>query len=117
MANTNGRKGSDKYQKVQNAEFRKTLKEYARRKEIAVKTEVSVQTPNGEKDIRIADVGAFSWMPKTFRMKFHKIIQVGKTNKDGTPVKREQKAIEDIEKHTGIKVVFVDYENYKLDEK
>jgi len=34
------------------------------------------------------------------------IHQVGRTNKNGTPVSRERKAIEDIEKATGLKVIF-----------
>ncbi|GEM_PF-1218875 len=116
MANKNGKKGSEKHQEAQKAEFHKTEKEYEGNKEIIVKTEVTVQTPNGVKDIRVADVGAFSWLKNTFRMKFHKIIQIGRTNKDGTPVKREQEAIEDIEQHTGIQVTFVDYENSKLED-
>jgi len=34
------------------------------------------------------------------------IHQVGRTNKNGTPVSHERKAIEDIEKATGLKVIF-----------
>jgi len=34
------------------------------------------------------------------------IHQVGRTNKDGSPVKREKLAIKDIEKTTGLKVIF-----------
>jgi hypothetical protein len=34
------------------------------------------------------------------------IHQVGRTNKNGTPVSRERKAIADIEKATGMKVIF-----------
>jgi len=113
MANKNGKKGSEKHQDVQNKELEKAKKEYKGKK---VKTEVVVPTPNGLRENRVADVGVYSWIRNMFHMKFHKIIQIGKTNKDGTPVKREQKAIEDIEAHTGIKVTFIDYENYNLDE-
>ncbi len=48
-------------------------------------------------------------------MTYHKIVQVGKTDKDGNPVKREQEAIEDIETHTGLKVKFVNYDDYEID--
>ncbi len=60
----------------------------------------------------MVDVGVYK---KKRPFNFLKIIQVGKTNQDGTPVKREQEAIEDIEEHTDIKVTFIDYENYNLD--
>jgi len=116
MANRNGRKGSKQHQEVQDAEFEKMDLEYGEKDEIMVKKEARIPTPTSEVEERIADVVAYSWLKRTFRMKFHKIVQVGKTNKDGTPVAREQKAIEDIEKHTGIKVIFVDYENYNLDD-
>ena len=76
-----------------------------------------IPTPTGTKENRIADIEVYSLQGKIFRMKFHKIIQIGKTNKDDTPVTREQEAIEDIEKHTGIKVTFIDYENYNPDGK
>jgi hypothetical protein len=35
------------------------------------------------------------------------IYQVGRTNKNGTPVKRERKAMADIENATNIKVIFI----------
>jgi hypothetical protein len=43
-----------------------------------------------------------------------RIIQVGRTNSSGKPIKREQEAIKDIEKATGIKVEFYDYKNKKF---
>jgi len=42
-----------------------------------------------------------------------RIVQIGKTNKNGEPVKREKEAIKDIEKATGVKVEFYDYETKK----
>jgi hypothetical protein len=42
-------------------------------------------------------------------------VQIGKADKNGKPVKREQEAIEDIEKHTNLKVKFVNYEDYETD--
>jgi hypothetical protein len=42
-------------------------------------------------------------------------VQVGKVDKEGNPVKREQEAIEDIEAHTNLSVKFLNYENYEID--
>ncbi len=112
MANTNGKKGSQKHQDVQDAEFDKLSKEYDVSKTIEVAKEVTVSTPNGRKNHRIADVAAYV---KGQPFAFCEIVQIGKTDRDGKPVKREQEAIEDIEAHTNLKVKFVDYENYTLD--
>lgn len=87
--------------------------EFKNNPDIEVGKEVPVFTPNSKTHKqRIIDVAAYGINLPT---RYVKAVQVGKTNKDGTPVKREQEAIEDIETHTGIQVVFVDYENYKLD--
>ncbi|TAD98194.1 MAG: hypothetical protein EAZ97_11200 [Bacteroidetes bacterium] len=110
MANLNGKKGSALHQKVQEAEFEKLKQEYDNNKKIMVDTEVPVFTPHGKKKQRVADVAAFG-TEKPFP--FVKVVQVGKTDEDGNPVKREQEAIEDIEKHTEIKVKFVNYEDYE----
>ena len=112
MANPNGKKGSQKHQDVQEAEKEKLKKEFKDLKNIDIETEIPVSTPNGKKKGRVADVAAYS---KKNEIKFHKIVQVGKTDKAGKPVKRELEAIEDIEKHTDLKVKFVDYETYNLD--
>jgi len=112
MANPNGKKGSQKHQDVQNAEKKKVAEEYSEQINVVIETEVPVSTPNGKKKHRVADVAAFS-TDDPFR--FFKIVQIGKVDKDGKPVKREQEAIEDIEKHTNLKVKFVNYEKYKLD--
>lgn len=113
MANLNGKKGSKKHQDVQESEFQKTIEEYKEVSEILVKTEVPVQTFNGKKMLRVVDVAAYSTNNEN-HVDYHKIVQVGKTDKNGEPVKREKEAIEDIEKHAHIKVTFVDYENYKF---
>jgi hypothetical protein len=112
MANTNGKKGSQKHQDVQKAEMAKLKKEYHHDQEIVINTEVSVFTPHGKKKQRVADVAAFHF-EKPFT--FVKVVQVGKTDKAGNPVKREQEAIEDIEAHTNVKVKFVNYEDYEID--
>lgn len=112
MANPNGKKGSQKHQDVQDAEFEKLKQEYYHDQEIMVNTEVPVFTPHGKKKQRVADVAAFH-IEQPFP--FVKVVQVGKTDKEGNPVKREQEAIEDIEKHTNLKVKFVNYEDYEID--
>jgi hypothetical protein len=113
MANPNGKRGSQKHQDVQKAEYEKLSQEYDASKTIEVAIEVTVSTPNGKKNHRIADVAAYS---KGQAFAFYDIVQIGKTDKNGNPVKREQEAIEDIEAHTNLKVKFVDYENDALDE-
>lgn len=84
--NPNGKKGSKKHQDVQDAEKKKVEAEYSEQINIAVETEIPVSTPNGKKKHRVADVAAFS-NDDPFR--FFKIVQIGKTDKDGNPVKRE----------------------------
>ncbi len=111
--NPNGKKGSKKHQDVQNAEFEKAKDEFDG-KDVKVETEVPVSTLNGKKKLRIADVAAYS-SDEDNNIDYLKIVQVGKTDKSGKPVKREQEAIEDLEKHTHIKVNFVDYDNYLLE--
>ncbi|TAD98192.1 MAG: hypothetical protein EAZ97_11190 [Bacteroidetes bacterium] len=111
MANLNGKKGSQKHQDVQKEVFEKTTSEYDDQPNIKVEMEVPISTPNGKKKGRVADVAAFS---KQKPLQFFKILQVGKTESDGKPVKREQEAIEDIESHLDIRVSFVDYEKYIL---
>ena len=108
MANPNGKKGSQKHQDVQDAEYEKMKMEFPS-EDVNIDTEVPISTPNGKKKGRIADVAAFSTEKP---LHFFKIVQVGKTDKDGKPVKREQEAIEDIEAHFDVHVNFVDYNNY-----
>lgn len=61
--------------------------------------EYRVDLPSGKK--RYADVAALDEDGNP--IEFH---QVGRTNKNGTPKKRERKAMQDIEKATGKKVFF-----------
>ncbi len=112
MANPNGKKGSQKHQEVQDAEYEKTQAEYSECKDVKVKKEIPISTPNGKKTSRVADIAAFS---REKPLEFFKVIQIGKVDKHGNPVKREQEAIEDIEAHTNIKVKFVNYEDYEID--
>ncbi len=112
MANPNGKKGSQKHQDVQDAEFVKTQAEYNNSTDIKVQKEIPISTPNGKKTSRVADIAAFS---KEKPLEFFTVIQVGKVGTDGKPVKREQEAIEDIEAHTNVKVKFVNYEDYEID--
>ncbi len=107
--NPNGKKGSKKHQDVQNAEFEKAKDEFDGQ-DVKIKTEMPISMPNGHKALRIADVAAFS-SDEDNNIDYLKIVQVGKTDKNGKPVKREQEAIEDLEKHTHIKVNFVGYDN------
>ncbi|WP_228452340.1 hypothetical protein, partial [Chryseobacterium sp. c4a] len=69
-----------------------------------IKTEVRVDTPKGSKGKRFIDIQGTN--PKTGEVKQ---VQVGKQNKNGTPVSRERKALDDIEKATGTRPEFVPY--------
>jgi len=62
---------------------------------------------DGKKKTRYADVVAF-----TTDNKLIEIHQVGKTLKDGSPVKRERDAIEDIEEHSNNKNIKVKFHSY-----
>jgi len=108
MANPNGKKGSQKHQEVQDAEYEKMKLEFPS-EDVKVDIEVPISTPNGKKKGRVADVAAFSTEKP---LAFFKVIQIGKVDKNGKPIKREQEAIEDIEAHFDVKVNFVAYENY-----
>ncbi len=104
IPNPFGKKGKPAHQeKVKEAE--KDLKKEGYTK---TETEVMVPTPKGEKSKRFVDVKGTN--PETGESK---MVQVGKTNKDGTPVKRERTAKADIEEATGEKVEFKSYNNDK----
>jgi hypothetical protein len=110
MANPNGKKGSPLHQEVQGIELIKTKVEFENQSNVETKIETPIFTPKGKKRERVADVAAYT--TDEVPPRYLKIIQIGKTDKDGKPVKREQEAIDDIEQHTGLKVVFIDYTNY-----
>lgn len=100
VPNPNGRKGGDKHQnKV------KQVEESLKDEDLLPDLEHRIFTPNGKKTKRFVDVAG---LDESRSVK--KLIQVGKTNKNGQAVKRERDAIEDIENATGLKVDFEDYE-------
>jgi RHS repeat-associated protein len=79
------------------------LAEMLRNDGYEVSTEVKVNTPLGAKGSRYVDVvGVKKRTGET------KMYQVGDKNKDGTPVSREQKALDDIQQETGVQPQFVD---------
>lgn len=96
-----GRKGCPEHQSL----IKQIAKMIAKRGFLA-DTEHKVEKNNGAKKDRYADIAAID--KKTEKaVEYH---QVGKNNKDGeTPIKRERDASEDIEKSTGIKVIFHKY--------
>jgi uncharacterized protein YgfB (UPF0149 family) len=99
IPNPNGKKGSEGHQnKVKEviARFDPTLYTTAR--------EYLVRTPDGKKKKRFVDVAALKGKKPAF------LVQVGKTKSDGSPVKREQEAMDDIEQAIQVKVQFEDYE-------
>ena len=69
-----------------------------------IRFERPVETPNGSKNFRRIDVQGRNSETNEFQW-----IQVGKQNKDGTPVAREQKAMQEIFEVTGIKPLFWPY--------
>ncbi len=99
VPNPNGKKGGEAHQnKVNEAE--KKMQE----KGMETKREVEVKTPGGTKEKRYIDVEGKD--PKTGKTEQ---VQVGKENKNGTPVSRERKALDDVEKATGVRPTFVPY--------
>ncbi|PWN64104.1 hypothetical protein C1634_005785 [Chryseobacterium viscerum] len=69
-----------------------------------IRQEALVRTPDGVKSKRFIDIQGRD--PKTGEIKR---FQVGRQNKNGTPVSREKKALDDIEKATGTRPEFVPY--------
>jgi len=78
------------------------LYDYFKDKGKGVKTEKAIEMP--DKSIKYADLAVLDENGKV--VEYH---QIGKQNKDGTPVARERRAIEEIEKATGKKVWFHPY--------
>ena len=63
-----------------------------------------VKTPSGTKEKRFIDLkGTNTETGET------QTVQVGKQNKNGTPVSREVKALDDIQKATKQRPVFIPY--------
>lgn len=113
--NPNGKKGSKAHDDAKNLLLTQLKEEFKDHANVQVKDEVPIAT-YGKKNIRIADIAAFivDRIGNLIAVTWSKIIQVGRTNAQGKPVKREQEAIDDIEKATGVKVEFYDYKNNKF---
>jgi len=94
IPNPHGKKGKDDHQNYLKRLFDELFKKFGNSA-----NEGPIDLLNGKK--RYADAAALSEDEKPIE-----IHQVGRTNKNGTPVSRERKAIEDIEKATGLKVIF-----------
>jgi hypothetical protein len=71
-----------------------------------VRYEARIETPGGEKDARYVDAQGTN--TKTGESKY---VQVGVQNKNGTPVSREQKAINDLNKVIGLDLI--EFKPYK----
>ncbi|MEQ8627770.1 MAG: RHS repeat-associated core domain-containing protein [Ekhidna sp.] len=100
VPNPNGKKGGEDHQRV-NEDVAKDIE--GRGNE--AQSESKVNTPDGEKGYRYADQAEVD--PNTGEViEYH---QVGKQNKNGTPVSRERRAADDIEKATGKPVRFHPY--------
>ncbi len=100
VPNPNGKKGGEAHQKgVDKAENNLKKEGYDN-----TQREVKVETPDGEKSSRYIDVR--DTKTKTGETKD---VQVGKQNKNGTPVARERRAMDDIKKETGKKPEFLPY--------
>ena len=95
----NGRNGGEAHQsKIK--EIEKSMQERG----LDTKREVKIETPGGSKKRRYIDVEGKD--PKTGKTEQ---VQVGKQNKNGTPVSRERKALDDVEKATGTRPKFEPY--------
>lgn len=70
----------------------------------SIKKEVMVRTPDGAKSKRFVDIEGTNPVTKEVKQ-----VQVGKQNKNGTPVSRERKAMDDIEAVTGKRPEFRPY--------
>ncbi len=100
VPNHNGKKGGEAHQKTIDKEEQR-LKDQGYDK---TEREVPVATPGGTKEKRYIDLKGTN--TKTGATEE---VQVGKQNKNGTPVSREQKALNDIEKATGVRPTYVPY--------
>ncbi len=94
IPNPNGKKGNEDHQNFIIELFIKLSKKYK-----LADTEVSINIDNKKK--RFVDVAGLD--EEGNPVELH---QVGRTNKDGSPVIRERRAITDIEKATKLKVIF-----------
>ena len=100
VPNPNGKKGGPEHQKKMD-EVAEDLKKEGYDQ---VNKEVKVETPGGTKDKRYIDVQGTNTTTGSTKQ-----VQVGKQNKNGTPVSREKKALDDVENATGTRPTFVPY--------
>jgi hypothetical protein len=91
----NGRKGNEPHSS--------TIDEAAKNYD-KPKKEVKIDTPGGYKSSRYADLQGTNKQTGEVEN-----VQVGKINKNGTPVARERRAMDDIEKATGKRPIFIPY--------
>jgi hypothetical protein len=99
VPNPDGKNGGKPHQETNKKEAERMKKEGKE-----VQKEVMIKTPDGKKSKRFVDQTGTD--PKTGQKE---MVQVGKQNKNGTPVKRERDAMDDIEKATGQRPTFVPY--------
>lgn len=99
VTNPNGSKGGPEHQGKVN-EVEKDMQSRG----LETQREVKVETPNGEKSYRKVDV-----VGKDPATGAKEQVNVGRQNKNGTPVARERRAQADIQNATKDKVKFVPY--------
>lgn len=100
IPNPNGRKGGTEHQaKV------KEVEADVKDRGLVPKREHMVQTPQGAKSKRFVDVAGVE--PSTGTVE--EMHQVGRQTKDGQPVARERKALDDIQEATGDRPKFHPY--------
>ena len=103
VPNPNGKKGGDLHQKTID-----DVEQDMQSRGLETKREVKIETPGGNKNTRYVDLEGKD--PKTGAVEQ---VQVGKQNKNGTPVSREKKALDDIENATGQRPAFKAYNSTK----
>jgi hypothetical protein len=96
--NPNGKNGGQKHQDAIN-DVEKDMQDWGLNTQ-----EVPVNIPGGNKQKRYIDIEGTD--PKTGAKEQ---VQVGKKNKNGTPVSRERKALDDVQNATGTRPKFVPY--------
>jgi len=89
--NPYGKKGKPDHQAAVDAAEKELIAKYGNNDDIDIVREKEVMTPGGHKEVRYLDVAAVTKDGHVIEG-----IQVGRTNKDGTPVSRERKAMNDI---------------------
>jgi hypothetical protein len=104
VPNPNGKLG-DALSKSRTAQVTEQIKKRGN----LVELESRVLTPHGMKKSRYADLAEIDPITKKV-IKYH---QIGKLNKDGTPIAREREASADIQKSTNKKVEFHDKNSNK----